>query len=271
MPDFSLNPIDILNNGVNSVGNSVRDLFGLGATKSNADRKAQFSLDDFKGEVLGKGLAQENRFEVFIGIPPCISSYRSQMQGSLIRVESVQFPALQLFTKQRKTYGPGQNVPIAMDYGGEQGVTVVFLLDRDMNTKKMFDAWMGCIVDLDSQTVAYPETYKTLLGIHQLDKTDGSVYEAIIQDCYPRVVSSMTGNMSAQGFQRVAVTFSYRKWSCKQVEAQKLSVSSAAASLVSKGGDAVKSVSDQINQRAANLQGIASKYGLTTSISGISL
>lgn len=269
-------PINGLNNVVSSVGDVARDALGIGKTKSNGTSKAQFSLDDFKGEVLGKGLAEENRFEVFIGIPPCLSgtggTWGKHMQSSLIRIESVVFPPLQLYVKDRKTFGAAQPVPVSMDYGGESGITITFLLDRDMNTKKMFDAWMDSIVDSETQTVAYPDDYRTLIGIHQLDKLDGSVYEAIIRNAYPKIVSPLQATHTAHGtFHRLVVTFAYRKWTCKEVDAAALAADSAAASIASKGGDVVKSVSDQINQRATNLASIAQKYGLQTSISGISL
>src|SRR6185437_2241387 len=249
------NPIDILNGTVKGAGDIVRGALGLGPTKSNASSKSQFRLDDFKGEVLGKGLAEDNRFEMFIGIPPCLTTWGQYMQGSIIRIESVSFPPLSLYVKQRRTYGAAEPMPVSADYGGEAGLTVTFLIDRDMNTKKMFDAWMDSIVDTDSQTVSYPDSYTTMLGIHQLDRTDGSVYETVIRDAFPKSLGAMTVSQNAQGnFMRLPVTFGYRKWICHEVASQKSATQMDAASLAAHGGDVVKSVNDQIRSRATALQ-----------------
>jgi hypothetical protein len=214
---FDLLPINGINNAVNSAGDLVRDALGIGKTKSNAPDQAKFSFEQIKSEVLNTGLASESRFEVFMAQPTCLAGtpYGGSMQSSLLRLESVTFPALTLYTKNRQTYGPGQAMPIGMDYGGDSGVTLTFVLDRDMWTKKMFDAWMDCIVDYNSQTIAYPDTYRTQMMISQLDKSDGSVYMAVIDECYPKIVSSMQGNSGSQNHQRVSVTFAYRKWKCR--------------------------------------------------------
>lgn len=270
----SLLPIDALNSIPQSIDNAVLGALGLGVAKSNAAEKSKFTIKDFKGEVLGKGLAEESRFEVFIGVPNCLlgsSPWGKYMQGSLLRIESVQFPALSLHVKQRKIFGPSHPVPVGMDYGGEQGITITFVMDRDMKTKSMFDAWMDSIVPFETQTLAYPADYKTDMMISQLDKSDGSVYMAVVEDVFPRVVSAMNGNANGKDFQRVQVTFAYRKWSSRDVQSYKTAAASAASNLVSQGGSALQSITNQVQSRATALQGIAQKYGLSASISGISL
>jgi len=270
----TLLPIDALNSIPQSIDNAVLGALGLGVAKSNAPQKGTFSIKDFKGEVLGNGLAEEARFEIMIGTPPCLaggSPWGKDMRGSLVRVESCQFPALSLHMKQRKIFGPSHPVPVGMDYGGEQGITVTFVLDRDMKTKNMFDAWMDSIVSFETQTVAYPATYKSDMFVNQLDRSDGSVYQVIVEDVFPRAVSSMNGNANGKDFQRVQVTFAYRKWASRDVQSYKSAAASATANLVSQGGSAIKSVTNQMTSQATNLQGIAQKYGLTSSFSGISL
>jgi hypothetical protein len=256
-------PIDALNGAVNGVGNIVRGALGLGATKSNSNAPAKFTVNDFKGEVLGKGLAEENRFEVFIGIPPCLSGsspWGKSMQGSIIRVESVTFPALTLHVKQRKIFGASESMPTGMDYGGEQGLAITFLIDRDMMTKKMFDAWIGSIVDTTTQTVAYPDQYRTMVGVHQLDRTDGSVYEAVIQDAYPKHVSSLQGTANSGNFHRLQVIFAYRKWYCNEV--QLASEAANSASIFNKTlGNPIQSVSNQISQKVQSTVAAASSTG----------
>jgi hypothetical protein len=272
----SILPINGLNNVVNSAGNVVRDAFGIGATKSNGTVKSYNTLDKFKSEVLGKGQADESRFELMVSTPKCLSgatngAYGRYMQASNIRVEHVTFPAMNLITKQRKIYGAPEPMPVGMDYGGEAGILVTYLCDRDMNVKSLFDAWMSMIVDTKTQTVAYPDSYTTSMDIMQLDRLDWCVYTTHITGAYPKSVSQMQGNSGSNQFQRFTVTYAYRKWENSLVSYYKDFSASQAVSSLSKGGDVVKSVTDQINQRASNLAAITQKYGLTTSISPISL
>src|SRR6185312_9716098 len=141
--------------------------FGFGHTKSDGFNKSYATLDAFKGEVLGKGNASENRFDMTVTSPMCLAgtSWIQYAQAANIRIESVQFPALHIITKQRHTFGASAPMPVAADYGGEQGITVTYLCDRNMKIKGMFDAWISSIVDTSSQTVAYPDTYTTKIEL----------------------------------------------------------------------------------------------------------
>jgi hypothetical protein len=268
----SILPINALNGAVSSIENSVVGLFGFGHTKSNGSEKSYQTLDAFKGEVLNKGNASENRFELMVNTPKCLSATLAmQTQAANLRVESVQFPALNLITKNRHTFGAPQPMPVAADYGGEHGITVTYICDRDMNVKKMFDGWINSIVDNDSQTVAYPDTYTTQMSIAQLDRQDMVVYTVTLKDVYPKTVSAMNANQHSGDWQRVQVTFAYRKWVSQEAAYFQQLKNLQAAKVASLGGDAVKSLSDQISSRATAITGIAQKYGLSTSISGISL
>lgn len=246
-------PINGLNNVVNSAGNVVRDALGIGATKSNGTSKSYNTLDTFKGEVLGKGQADESRFELYVATPKCLAgnsngAWGRYMQAANIRVEHVLFPGMNVLTKQRKIFGATQPMPVGMDYGGEAGIVVTYLCDRDMNVKSMFDAWMAKIVDTNTQTVAYPDTYTTTIEIAQLDRLDWNVYIASIKDAYPRAVSSMQGNSGSNQFQRFQVNFGFRKWENNMVSYYNAFTAAQNASSLAKGGDIVKSGLKMIGQ-----------------------
>lgn len=269
----ALNPIGLLNGAVNSAGNIVRDIFGLGATKPTFNDPARNTIDDFQAEVLGKGLAEEERFELYMSYPNVLqnSAYKF-MEGTVTRVESLQFPPMNILTKQRRIYGPGVSVPTAADYGGEAGLTITFLIDRDFQTKRMFDVWMRSIVDDNTQLVSYPADFNAQIGIRQLDRSDNCVYEAIILDVYPKAMSPMTLAMTSAGtFHRLSVTFAYRKWTIKDISLANATAVSSQLSLASLGGDTIKSVTSQVTQQGAKLTSIANKFGLTSSFSSISL
>jgi len=269
----SILPINALNGAVSGVENAIVGAFGFGHTKSDGFNKSYATLDAFKGEVLGKGNASENRFDMTVTSPMCLAgtSWIQYAQAANIRIESVQFPALHIITKQRHTFGASAPMPVAADYGGEQGITVTYLCDRNMKIKGMFDAWISSIVDTSSQTVAYPDTYTTKIELSQLDRADMVVYTVSLTDAFPKTVSTMNANQHSSEFQRFQVTYGYRKWSCNEVEYYRQVSAAQNAKSANLGGDVKKSLSDAINSRATALTGIAQKYGLNTSISTINL
>jgi hypothetical protein len=269
----ALNPIGLLNGGVDAIGDTVRDFFGIGKTKPTFNDPAYKTLYDFQAEVLGKGLAEEDRFELYMSYPNVLqnSAYKF-MDGTVSRVESLNFPPMTILTKQRKIFGPGVPVPVAANYGGDTGLTITFLVDRDFQSKRMFDVWMRSIVDDDTQTVAYAADYTAQIGIRQLDRSDNCVYEAVILNVYPIAIQPMGLSMTAHGaFHRLSVTFAYRKWTIKDISLAAATAASSAASLASLGGDTVQPVTSQITQQGKNLTDIANKFGLSSSFSSISL
>jgi hypothetical protein len=286
---FVSTPIQAVDNVYNDIGYAVAGLFGLGPAPSNAPEKSLFNISDFKTEVMSEGLADECRFEVYISTPLCLqsSNYSQYMKPTLLRVESVQFPPLIIATRDRAVYGARQPMPIAADYGGEQGVTITFLLDRDLNTKNMFEWWMNSIVDPNSQLVSYQSTYVCDICISSLDRNDGSTYMTIIEDAYPRYMSVVDASVYATGFMRVSINFVFRKWTSREVGPAMQQQQSTQAGYVSNtgtqsfaamlpsvsGASSATSTSDmlsaQVNNRAAAIQSISSQYGYNTSVSTI--
>ena len=92
-----------------------------------------------------------------------------------------------------------------------------------------------------------------------------------LKDAYPKHVSAMNANQHSSDFQRVQVTYAYRKWVSQEAAYFQAFKNAQAAKVANLGGDVVKSVSDSINSRATALTGIAQKFGLSASISPIIL
>lgn len=248
-----MNPIDILNGAVDKVGDTVRDAIGLGRTKSSSTEAAHFSVEKFKAEVFDKGLAAEDRFEVIISAPQCLSGsgFDFTEMASLL-CEQVFFPQLAIFTKQLHIYGPAYQRPVMSDYGGD-GLSMTFLLDQDMKIKQMFDYWMQCIINVDNYTVSYLDEYKCRIEIRQLDKSDHVIYTCIIDDAFPKNMQFLNlSQQSAGAFHRLHLTMAYRKWTIKQLPAIGANASQGARN----------AYAQVLDQRAGTLKDIASKYNL---------
>lgn len=171
---------------------------------------ANFSLDNFKSEVLSKsGLARVNRFEIQLNPP--IAPRESAVLTSLY-CEVANFPPLTLFVKPFKIFGPTYQRPTTSEYGGD-GMSMTFHMDRNMNIKRMFDDWLEFIVDKNTFTVRYQDEYARPIQVRQLDEQNNVMYEITLIDAFPRSITLMDLNMSAQNqTHRLNVIFAYRYW-----------------------------------------------------------
>lgn len=178
---------------------------------------AFFNLQNFKAIVLGEGLARTNRFEVFIQpprilAPESVSILQENQRVSLL-CEQASFPQLNINTKQYRIYGPAYPRPVTSEYGGE-GLPMTFHVDRNMLTKRFFDAWITSVVSDTNYNVSYKENYVSdSVEIAQLDEAENITYQIRLIDAFPRSMNIMELNNSAQSqTHRLTVLFAYRKW-----------------------------------------------------------
>lgn len=174
--------------------------------------KAHFSLDNFKSQVLGKGLARSNRFEVIIPPPQGMANFRNMSDPVSLLCEQASFPMLTVSTKPYKIYGPAYQRPVGIEFGGE-GIPFTFHVDREMKVKSFFDEWMSLAVSPSNFNVSYQSNYISDLFVHQLDEADNVTYGVRIKDAFPRNMNLMDLNQSNQNqTHRLTVLFAYRTW-----------------------------------------------------------
>ena len=174
-----------------------------------------FSVQNFISEVSTKGLARPNRFEVHIHLPTSVKQYVkgvNEDQVISLLCESTILPSQTIGVKQQHIYGPNYQRPHSVDYGGE-GIPMTFLVDGSMNVKALFDNWISKIVDPIQYFVYHPKSYVSQIEIYQLDSNDKPVYSVILEDAFPRNISSMELSQAAQyQVHKLNVTFAYRRW-----------------------------------------------------------
>lgn len=172
---------------------------------------AAFNLQRFIGQVKSEGLARVNRFEVILTAPPALASY-SQINKASLLCEVSNFPPISLSVRPFKIFGPTYQRPITSEYGGD-GISMTFHVDRTMGIKRFFDDWIQYIVKRDSFTVAYQEDYECKIFIRQLDEQNNVTYEIELLEAFPRSITIMDLNNSAQNqTHRLNVIFAYRYW-----------------------------------------------------------
>lgn len=176
-----------------------------------------FNLQRFISTVQNSSLARTNRFEVLIPPPTFLNNIRGLRNFVTsdfvsLHCEVANFPPLFLSVKQFKIFGPSYQMPQTSEYGGE-GLAMTFHVDRDMTIKRFFDDWMEYIVNRDSFTVAYQNEYTCDILVRQLDEANNVTYEIKLKDAFPRNMSLMDLNNSAQNqTHRLNVIFAYRYW-----------------------------------------------------------
>lgn len=200
------------------------------------DRVARFNLSEFQSQVLGRGLARVNRFEVVIpkpirvralpqvsllsfiiglavnGIDDISNLLRTETDRVSLLCEQSNFPLLNINVKPYRIFGPTYQRPVVSDYGGD-GLPMTFHLDRQMHVKTFFDTWIQTTINKDTFTVAYQEDYAVDIEIFQLDETNFRTYGVKLIDAFPRSLNTIELNNAAQGqTHRMIVLFAYRKW-----------------------------------------------------------
>jgi len=174
---------------------------------------ADFSLNDFKAQVLGKGLARPNRFEVNIGVPLGLNS-QYKTHGKIVNLlcEETNFPPLIISTKAYKIFGPSFQRPVSAEYGGE-GISMTFHVDRNMFVKRFFEEWAYAVVAKNTFLINYQEDYATIIEINQLDEQNNKVYSCYLNEAFPRSINVMPLNHNTQNqTHRLNVMFAYRYW-----------------------------------------------------------
>ena len=197
---------------------------------------SRFQLSEFQSQVLGRGLARPSRFEVVIPKPlrvtglPQVSLFqfvvglfvngiedisnllRTQSDRVSLLCEQASIPMLNLNTKPYRIYGPPHQRPVVSDFGGD-GIPLTFHVDRQMQVKNFFDAWIQTTVNKDTFNVAFQEDYAVEVEIFQLDEQNNRTYGIKLVEAFPRSLNLMELNHNAQNqTHRLIVLFAYRRW-----------------------------------------------------------
>lgn len=167
---------------------------------SIADFKASFNTD----------LARASRFDVSLNVPLSLLFASPMSQRKLTyRCESAQLPGRTFATMDRKTYGPVEKLPYLTTYND---IDLTFILDDDMKTKLMFDAWLDLVNPKQTNNLNYRSTYATSMIINQYDAANKKTYSVELKDAYPISMNQLDLDWASDGVHKLTVTFAYTKW-----------------------------------------------------------
>jgi hypothetical protein len=175
-----------------------------------------------------KGLVKNNRFKVYMSIPTGLGiDYKNSSDLSLL-CESTELPGKVLQTADVKIYGPTYKIPYQKQYSE---ITFNFLCTNQGNERQIFDKWIEYIMPNETNNMRFPRGtdglsgYLTEIYIIQYDDysiseskglqeiDDGeSLKEIKLIDAFPIGYSAQGLNWGDDGFIRLAVQFSYRRF-----------------------------------------------------------
>ena len=170
-------------------------------------------------------LAKSARFAVRI-IPSGVNSlltrlgYTAFMRQFTYLSESAEFPGRGFLNYDMRYYGPNFKVPYKSEY---QETSMTFLCRADSFERQFFDDWMELINPTNTYDFNYKDSYKCEIHMFQFgEKAANSrqtepvaTYAWTLHDAFPILVNPQPVTWADDNFQRLAISFSYTKWTRK--------------------------------------------------------
>ncbi|MBR20033.1 MAG: hypothetical protein CMA64_07815 [Euryarchaeota archaeon] len=175
---------------------------------------AYFKTNDFISKVRKDDLARSNRFEVVINSP---ANFLTDREVSLL-VEEAQIPGLQIKWAPTTISTWTEQRAHGIEYFGDTAA-FTFFCDDNWDVRTYFEDWMTLIADPLSKEVSFPDEYTGTVEIFALDREDNRVTRWKLYDAFPRLMNILPMGQSAEGIVRVNVTFAFRRWVSRGVDA----------------------------------------------------
>jgi len=168
-------------------------------------------IDQLKGEISKRGLANPNRFLAFFNVPAYVADDVKDLNQSRslnILCESITFPGKQIETIDYSMYRNPLKIPSGFI---NDEVSVTFRLTEDFFVKKVFERWQAGIIDQRTYKARYLEEYVSDIVFDHQDKQDNTKYSITLRDCYPVTVGAIEkSHETTDAALRMTVTFACR-------------------------------------------------------------
>jgi hypothetical protein len=182
------------------------------------------------GDPRHKGLAKTARF--LVRISPEGNPENHLLRGAMgpngiledlqYLCESSEFPSKGFMNADVRFYGPNEKFPFQTQF---DDITMTFLCRSEFYEREFFDDWMSAINPSNSFNFNYRQDYSCKIELFQLaeyslnegeftSRTDPpkATYKFTLHEAWPVNISPMPLVWSDDNFQRMAVTFTFFKW-----------------------------------------------------------
>lgn len=171
------------------------------------------SVKNFISEIKSQGLARTNRFAVLFTPPANVNP--ANLRKTLLFCDQAVLPGVNFSTIQNRSYGEVREVPYEKLFDTAQ---LTFHVDKEMQVKALFDAWIGSIQNPVTRTFNYYNDYVTNMNIEVQDLVEKTRYEMTLYECYPKTISAISLDNSAKDTMKLTVTFQYKYWTSSTIQ-----------------------------------------------------
>lgn len=193
-----------------------------------------------------QSLAKSSRFAVRI-VPSGTDSfltrlgYRGFMQQFTYLCESAELPGRGFMNADMRYYGPNFKIPYQTEY---QETAMTFLCRAESFERQFFDDWMEIINPTNTFDFNYKDSYKCEIHMFQFSEAGRrtttepnrertipsptsneftepvATYSWTLHDAYPILINPQPVTWADDNFQRLAISFTFSKWTRRNRDAQ---------------------------------------------------
>jgi len=169
------------------------------------------ALDNFISQIKSGGLARTNRFTVQFELPPTVrkSKGSNNLRKILLFCDSAQLPGINLSTTQSRIFGEFREMPYERLF---DPVSLSFYVDSEMLVKVLLDDWINSIQDTYTRDFNYYKDYTTSMVINVYDVANNLSYACVLDEAYPKVMSSVSLDYASREMMKLPITIQYRNW-----------------------------------------------------------
>ena len=171
------------------------------------------SVKNFISEIKSQGLARTNRFAVLFTPPANVNP--ANLRKTLLFCDQAVLPGVNFSTIQNRSYGEVREVPYEKLFDTAQ---LTFHVDKEMQVKAMFDAWIASIQNPITRTFNYYNDYVTNMQIEVQDLVEKTRYEMTLYECYPKTISAISLDNAAKDTMKLTITFQYKYWTSSTIQ-----------------------------------------------------
>lgn len=175
-----------------------------------------FNINEFKSNVISKGLAKTSKFFVDITRP-------SDVQSNIkFLCDSASLPgiAFQTADVRQNGYGNIDSIPYVTTF---ETLQLTFLVDNDGDIYRYFHDWMFNIVNFNEigtgensttphSLYSFPDTYRTTITVTHLNDAMREIVKYKLHKAYPTNVGAISVAWAEGAVARLPVSFAYNSW-----------------------------------------------------------
>lgn len=175
-----------------------------------------FNINNFIANLGRDGIAHANRYSIsFSGTKQGGLGFSRENQERMnSRLESVSLPSETIGSNPVKLQGIDREIPYGRIYEGD--VKLVFLDDKRLGIRSMFETWHNFIVDRNTFQLSYYDSYVVDMYIFVNEITNrqnpDAGYAVKLFDVFPKTINSVELSASSEELIKTDIDMSFRKW-----------------------------------------------------------